>query len=133
QMRVKVQGLLNAARYIEELHGQETLGEIVRACSPEVRETYTTSIAINWHPVEELTELVEVAAVKLGRKPTSLAQDIGAAGARAPIERRRIDGAAPHGRSQLAGRGLGHRAALGDVLRDHQWLVPRDRDRARHP
>jgi len=85
-MRVKVQGLLNAAKYIEEEYGQQSLGEIIRACSPPVRETYTSSIAINWHPVEELTELVEVAAQKLGRKTLSLAQDVGAAGARANMK-----------------------------------------------
>jgi hypothetical protein len=85
-MRVKVQGLLNAAKYIEETYGQQTLGEIIRACGPEVRETYTSSIAINWHPVEELTEFVRVAAGVLGRKPTSFAQDVGAAGARANMK-----------------------------------------------
>lgn len=85
-MLVKAQGMINAARYIEEQYGQQTLGEIVRACSPAVRETYTSSIAINWHPVEELTELVEVAATKLLRQPLSLAQDIGAAGARANMK-----------------------------------------------
>ena len=85
-MQVKAQGLLNAAKYIEEQYGQETLGEIMRACSPAVRDTYTSSIAINWHPVEELTELIEVAAVKLGRKPTAFAQDVGAAGARANMK-----------------------------------------------
>jgi hypothetical protein len=85
-MRVKVQGLLNAAKYIEDTYGLQTLGEVVRACGPEVRETYTSSIAINWHPVVELIELVTVAAGVLGRKPTALAQDIGAAGARANMK-----------------------------------------------
>jgi predicted hydrocarbon binding protein len=85
-MRVKAQGLLNAAKYFEEQYGAETLGEIIRACSPAVRETYTSSIAINWHPVEELTELIEVAAEKLGRRPTAVAHDVGAAGARANMK-----------------------------------------------
>jgi hypothetical protein len=85
-MLVKAQGLINAARYIEEQYGQNTLGEIVRACSPGVRETYTTSIAINWHPVEELTELVEVAAKTLRRQPLAVAHEIGAAGARANMK-----------------------------------------------
>jgi hypothetical protein len=85
-MRVKVQGLLNATKYIEETYGQQTLGEIIRACSDETRDTFTSSIAINWHPVGELLELVTVAAGVLGRKPTSLAQDIGAAGARANMK-----------------------------------------------
>lgn len=85
-MQVKAQGLLNAARYLEEQYGQEALGEIIRACSPAVRDTYTSSIAINWHPVEELTELVEVAEKTLRVAPGSLAQDIGAAGARANMK-----------------------------------------------
>jgi hypothetical protein len=85
-MRVKAQGLLNAAKHIEEEYGQEALGEIIRACSPAVRETYTSSIAINWHPVEELTELVEVAAQHLLRPSETVAHDIGAAGARANMK-----------------------------------------------
>jgi len=85
-MLVKAQGLINAARYIEEQYGQATLGEIVRACSPAVRETFTSSIAINWHPVEELTELIEVAANTLRMGPLPLAHDIGAAGARANMK-----------------------------------------------
>ena len=85
-MQVKAQGLLNAAHYLGETYGQEALGEIIRACSPAVRDTYTSSIAINWHPVEELTELVEVAEKTLRLAPGTLAQDIGAAGARANMK-----------------------------------------------
>jgi hypothetical protein len=85
-MNVKAQGLLNAATYIEEAFGRSALAEVLQACSPAVRETYMTAIALNWHPVEELTEFVEVAEAKLGKGRGQLAQEIGAAGARANMK-----------------------------------------------
>jgi hypothetical protein len=85
-MNVKAQGLINAATYIEEQYGRDTLGEILRACSVRVRETYTSSIAINWHPVEELCEFVDVAETKLSVPHGKLAMQIGAAGARANMK-----------------------------------------------
>jgi predicted hydrocarbon binding protein len=85
-VQVKAQGILNAAKYIEERYGQRALSDIVRACSPAVRETYVSSIAINWHPVEELIEMVDTAEKQLGRGGLKLAQDIGAAGARANMK-----------------------------------------------
>lgn len=85
-MNVKAQGLLNAAKYIEERFGRDALGEILRACGPKVRDTYTTAIAINWHPAEELCEFIEVAADKLALPAARLAHDVGAAGARANMK-----------------------------------------------
>jgi hypothetical protein len=85
-MNVKAQGLLNAAKYIEETFGRDALADVLRRCSPAVRETYMTSIAINWHPVEELCEFVDVAEALLGGGNGRLAQDIGAAGARANMK-----------------------------------------------
>jgi hypothetical protein len=85
-MKVKAQGLLNAAKYIEETYGRNALGEVLRACSPAVRETYTSSIAINWHELEELCEFVDVASAKLGDGGSSMAEAIGAAGARANLK-----------------------------------------------
>jgi hypothetical protein len=85
-MNVKAQGLLNAAKYIEERYGRDALGEVIRACSPATRETYTTSIAINWHPVEELCDFVDVAEAQLGGGARKLASEIGAAGARANMK-----------------------------------------------
>jgi len=84
-MKVKAQGLHNAAKHIEATFGREALGRVLRACTEPVRETYTSTTAINWHPVEELCELVEVAEVELDRRGT-LAQEIGAAGARANMK-----------------------------------------------
>lgn len=82
-MNVKAQGLLNAAKYVEEKYGRDMLGQILRACSPAVRETFTTAIAINWHPADELCEFLQVAADTLGLPRLRFAQDAGAAGARA--------------------------------------------------
>jgi hypothetical protein len=84
-MNVKAQGLLNAAQHIETSFGREALGRVLRACSAPVRETYTTSTAISWHPASELCEFVEVAEAELDRRGT-LAQEIGAAGARANMK-----------------------------------------------
>ncbi|MGO8992218.1 MAG: hypothetical protein ACLQVI_02745 [Polyangiaceae bacterium] len=85
-MRVKAQGLLNAAKYIEEVYGRDALASVVRACSDATRETYTSAIAINWHPAEELCEFVDVAEAQLGEGRRKLAQEIGAAGARANMK-----------------------------------------------
>jgi hypothetical protein len=85
-MNVKAQGLLNAASYVEQVYGREALGDVLRACSPAVRDTYTSCTAINWHAVEELCEFVDVAerVILGGRK--RLAEEIGAAGARANMK-----------------------------------------------
>jgi predicted hydrocarbon binding protein len=85
-MKVKAQGLLNAAKFIEEHFGREALQEVLGACSPAVRETYTSTTVINWHPAEELCELVEVAESKLSIAHRKLIEEIGAAGARANMQ-----------------------------------------------
>jgi hypothetical protein len=82
-VQVKAQGLLNAAKYIEDEYGRDALGAVIRACSPEVRDRYTSAIAINWHPMEELVELVQRADELLGRGNGKVAEAVGAAGARA--------------------------------------------------
>jgi hypothetical protein len=45
-----------------------------------------SAIAINWHPMSELVELLEVAERILGRSDGRLAEQIGAAGARANLK-----------------------------------------------
>jgi hypothetical protein len=84
-LRTKAQGLLNGARWIEQEYGHEALRDVLHACSPAVRDRYTSVIAINWHPVEEFIEFVCVAERVLGVcKPRGrIAEEIGAAGARA--------------------------------------------------
>lgn len=83
-MNVKAQGLLNAAKYIEEKDGRDVLAEIIRGCSAALRETYTGAMAINWHPVAELCEFCEAAEKRIGR--SKLVEEIGAAGARANMK-----------------------------------------------
>ena len=82
-MQVKAQGLLNATRYVEETYGQPALRDVIRACSTPLRERYVSAIAIEWHPVEELTEFLEVADRTLGRGDGRVAEEVGASGARA--------------------------------------------------
>jgi hypothetical protein len=85
-VQVKAQGLLNAAKWIETEYGRDALGTVVRACSPEVRDRYISAIAINWHPVEEFIEFVETADRMLGLGNLRVAEEIGAAGARANMK-----------------------------------------------
>ena len=86
-MQMRAQGLLNAAKYIEERFGRDRLGELLRSASPAVRATYTSCIGINWHPVEELCEFSERADGRLATGDGMLIQEIGAAGARASLKR----------------------------------------------
>jgi hypothetical protein len=81
-VNIKAQGLFNAAKWIERELGQPALRDVLRACSPAVRDRYTTAIVINWHPVEEFVEFLEVAERLLGRNDGKLAEEVGAAGAR---------------------------------------------------
>jgi hypothetical protein len=88
-MKVKAQGLLNAAKLVEERAGREALAEILRACSPETRETFTSAVALNWHPVEELCEFVDVAERVLAPQVTGsldFAREVGMYGARANMK-----------------------------------------------
>jgi hypothetical protein len=85
-VKVKAQGLLNAAKYIEDTYGRDALGKVLRASSEAVRETYTSSIAINWHPLEELCEFVDIAGAQLGDGTGAMAEAIGAAGAKANLK-----------------------------------------------
>ena len=81
-MQIKAQGLFNAAKWVEAEFGQPALRDVLRACSPAVRERYTSAIVINWHPVEEFVEFLEVAEKMLGRGDGRIAELVGAAGAR---------------------------------------------------
>jgi hypothetical protein len=81
-VNIKAQGLFNAAKWIERELGQAALRDVLRGCSPAVRDRYTSAIVINWHPVEEFVEVLEVAEKLLGRNDGKLAEAVGAAGAR---------------------------------------------------
>jgi hypothetical protein len=85
-LQIKAQGLLNAAKWIEEQYGASALTEVIRACSEPVRERYVSAIAINWHPMSEFIEFLEVAERVLGRSDGKIAEQIGAAGARANMK-----------------------------------------------
>ena len=84
-MQVKAQGLLNAGKYIEATYGADALAALLKQASPGVRDTYASAIAINWHPVEELYELVELAERRLGDGSGALIEEVGAAGAKANL------------------------------------------------
>lgn len=82
-VNIKAQGLLNATKWIEERYGQRALQDVIRACSPEVRERYVSAIAINWHSIDEYVELLTVAERILGVSDGRVCEEIGAASARA--------------------------------------------------
>jgi hypothetical protein len=88
RLRIKAQGLLNAAKWVEDEYGRDTLGEVLRACSPEVRNRYTSVIAIDWHPAAEFIEFVQHAERILGAGHARgrIAEAIGAAGAKANMK-----------------------------------------------
>lgn len=87
-MRTKAQGLLNGARWVEETYGREGLRDVLQACSPAVRDRFTSVIAIDWHPVSEFVEFVCAAERVLGGAQSRgrVAEEIGAAGARANMK-----------------------------------------------
>ncbi len=80
-MNVKAQALINAAHYIEGAYGRDVLAEILGACSSGVRDRCATGIAIEWHPLAELTEFL-VAMERVVAVP-AIGEKVGAAGARA--------------------------------------------------
>jgi hypothetical protein len=81
RVNVKAQAMLNAARYIEETYGREVVAGILAGCSPAVRERCAAGIAIEWHPLEELTEFL--VAVERALPDRAIGEKLGAAGARA--------------------------------------------------
>jgi hypothetical protein len=85
-VNVKAQGLLNAAKFIETEYGQAALRDVIRACSPAVRDRYVSAIAINWHPMSELVELLSTADRLLGKGDGRIAEQIGASSARANLK-----------------------------------------------
>lgn len=85
-MQVKAQGLLNAARWIEQEYGNNGLRQVLERCSHPVRVRCATAIANNWHPVEELTEFLEISERVLGTGDGRIAELVGASGARANLK-----------------------------------------------
>ena len=84
-MKVRVQGLLNAAKWIHAQHGEDALAKVLRLCSEPVRERHAHSLAIEWHPQEELIEFITVAESTLGKSDGELCVQFGAAGAKANV------------------------------------------------
>ena len=82
-MQIKAQGLLNAAEWIEETYGPQALAEVVQSCRSEVRDRFTTAIAIEWHPMDELVDFLRCAeAVLPTERKFEISEAVGAAGAR---------------------------------------------------
>ncbi len=80
-MNIKLQGLLNAAAYIERELGEDAYQRVLAACDPTVRDQVQSGIAIEWHPMEELVHFLETAQRVL-RMGDELSRAAGAEGAR---------------------------------------------------
>jgi hypothetical protein len=81
-VNVRAQGLLNAAAWIEQRYGREMLAEVLASVRPATRERYVTAIAIEWHPLAEFIDFMEVAERVTRAKDGALAREMGANGAR---------------------------------------------------
>lgn len=84
-MRVKAQSILNALSWVEQTHGQRAVAEVLTDCSQLVCDRYIASIAIEWIPRSEFVELLQVCEKRFGNGNGRIAEQIGAAGARANL------------------------------------------------
>jgi len=84
-MKQKAQALINSARWVEETHGKAALDDVVRRCSPPVRQRLAENMAIDWHPFDELMEFFDVCEQRLGTGDGRVAEEMGAFGARANL------------------------------------------------
>src|SRR5690349_4977073 len=66
-VNIKTQALINATAYVEETYGRDSLSELLRRCSPAVRDRYMSAISIDWQPMSELVELLEQIELKHGQ------------------------------------------------------------------
>ena len=81
-MKVKAQGLLNAAEYVRATYGESAVREVLHGCSRQVQDRCSMSVTIEWHPIAEFIEFLEVAETILEVPRGELARACGAAGAR---------------------------------------------------
>jgi hypothetical protein len=84
-VNVKAQAMLNGVAWVREKYGARGLESVLSACSPAVRERCGSAIAINWHPHEELAELLAAADRIFGHGDGKVAEAIGASAARANL------------------------------------------------
>ena len=84
-VKVKAQGLLHGAAWVRETHGESTLRNVLSSCSAAVRERCTIAEPTDWIPDNELAEFLGVADRALGRGDGRIAEELGAASARANL------------------------------------------------
>lgn len=85
-MNIKAQGLLNAARWIQEQHGDALLSAVLAECSVAVRDRYTSALPIEWHPAAEFVEFLQVAHRLAPQRDERIWEEVGASGARANLK-----------------------------------------------
>ena len=72
-MNVKLQGLLNAARWVDQTYGPATLTDVRARCSPAVCERLDSGIANTWHPFAEFVEFLTATEEALGHRDGRIA------------------------------------------------------------
>jgi hypothetical protein len=86
-MNVKLQAILNAARWVEEQHGKNMLARVLARCRAQIRERFETGIAIEWIPMTELMEFYEAVVEIVGAGDRSVLRATGASSARKNLRR----------------------------------------------
>ena len=84
-VKVKAQGLLQGTAWVRETHGEATLRNVLSSCSAAVRERCTIAEPTDWIPDTELAEFLGVADRALGHGDGRIAEELGAASARANL------------------------------------------------
>jgi hypothetical protein len=84
-LNVKAHSLLISAKWVQEKYGDHGLAEVLRRCSDNLRDRYTTVLPIEWHPQEELIEFISTVEQTFGDQSGRLCVQIGAATAKANL------------------------------------------------
>ena len=78
-MQVRAESFVRVARFLERTHGEEGLRAVIAACSEPVRARWAEPRRSRWLPLDELTELAEVADRELARGDGKLTEQLGEA------------------------------------------------------
>jgi hypothetical protein len=84
-VKVKAQALLHGAAWVRDTHGGGALENVLSSCSAAVRERCSIADANDWIPDTELSDFLGVADRALGHGDGRIAEELGAASARANL------------------------------------------------
>ncbi len=81
-MNVKLQAMLNAGRHVAALYGRHSLERALAECRPDTRARFESGIAIEWLPMEQLTEFYEAVVRVAANGNRDILRSCGAASAK---------------------------------------------------